>query len=38
MNEEIKEDIDDPRKSAHLDYIYLKSKAGPMYQRSGEPE
>ena len=36
MNEEIKEDMNEPRSSAHLDYLYLKSNAGPLFKAKEE--
>ena len=32
INEEIKEDKNDPKEPSHHDYKYLRSKAGPLYQ------
>ena len=32
INEEIKEDKNDPKEPSHYDYKYLRSKAGPLYQ------
>jgi len=32
INEEIKEDKNDPKEPSHYDYKYLSSKAGPLYQ------
>jgi len=31
INEEIKEDKNDPKEPSHYDYKYLSSKAGPLY-------
>ena len=32
INEEIKDDKNDPKEPSHYDYKYLRSKAGPLYQ------
>ena len=32
MNQEILEDLEDPKDPNHLDYRYLKSKSGPLYE------
>jgi len=37
-NKEIIDDQQDPKKPSHLDYKYIKSKAGPLYKLGDKPE
>ena len=38
VNDEILNDLEDPKDPHHYDYRYLKSKTGPLYQGANMPE
>ena len=38
VNNEILQDLEDPKDPHHYDYRYLKSKSGPLYQGGNIPE
>ena len=37
VNDEILQDLEDPKDPHHYDYRYLKSKSGPLYQGGNLP-